>query len=155
MIYRLSDGQSMSIWWAAIAITTASPAVLAEEIDADLQVGAFHLAIDRLADVVHEGGAHGDVGVQTDLFRHDAGEPSDFGRVIEDVLPIAGTVFQPPHEPQNLGMQIVKPEFERHGGFLRIASSVSSLTFWTTSSIRAGWLSAIGRSMACLAMARR
>src|SRR5580765_7255810 len=38
-------------------------AVLAEEVDPDLQVGAFHLAIDRLADVVHEGGADGDVRV--------------------------------------------------------------------------------------------
>ena len=42
-------------------------AVLAQEVDADLQVRALHLAIDRLADVVHERGADGDVRVEADF----------------------------------------------------------------------------------------
>ena len=42
-------------------------AVLAQEVDADLEVRALHLAIDRLADVVQERGAHRDVRVEADF----------------------------------------------------------------------------------------
>ena len=115
-------------------------AVLAEEVDADLQVRALHLAIDRLADVVHERGADGDVGVEADLPRHDAGEARDFGRVIEHVLPVAGAVLQPAHQPQDLrdGDRGGRARRRPRRPSLRIASSVSSLTFCTTSSMRAG-----------------
>ena len=67
-IIASSDGQSMSMWCAAIAIThRLALAVLAQEVDAELEVRALHLAIDRLADVVQERGAHGDVRVEADL----------------------------------------------------------------------------------------
>ncbi len=42
-------------------------AVLAQEVDAELEMRALHLAIDGLADVVQEGGADRDLGVEPDL----------------------------------------------------------------------------------------
>ena len=56
--------------------------------------------------------AHGDMGIQSDFLRHDAGEPCDFGRMRQYVLAVARSEFQPAHQPQNLGMQVVEPEFE-------------------------------------------
>jgi hypothetical protein len=52
----LRDGQSMSMWCAA-GLTTASLA--GRDVDADLQC-PFHLAVDRLAGIVEERGAHGE-----------------------------------------------------------------------------------------------
>ena len=91
-------------------------AVLAQKIDADLEVRALHFAIDRLADVVQERRAHRDVRVEADFPRHDAGEAGDFRRMVQHVLPVAGAEFQPAHEPQDLRMEIVEPELERHRG---------------------------------------
>jgi hypothetical protein len=54
------------------------------------------------------------VRVETDLFRHDAGEPRDFCGMRQHVLPVAGAKFQASHQPEDLGMQIVQPELERH-----------------------------------------
>src|SRR5262245_3261153 len=94
-------------------------AVLAEEVDAELQVRALHFAIDRLADVVDERGADRDVRVEADLLRHDAGEARDFGGVREHVLAVAGAELQAAHQPQDVGMQIVQPELEGdRGAFL-------------------------------------
>ena len=53
-------------------------AVLAEELEAELEVRALEIAVDRLADVVQERGARRDVAVQPELLRHDAGEERDF-----------------------------------------------------------------------------
>ena len=77
------------------------------------EVRALHLAVDRLADVVQERRAHGDVRVEADLPRHDAGQPRDLRRVGQHVLAVAGAVLQPAHQPQDLRMQIVQAELER------------------------------------------
>ena len=74
-------------------------AVLAEEVDAELEMRALQIAIDRLADVVDERGAHGDLRVEAELPRHDAGEERDFLRVVQHVLPVAGAELEPPHQP--------------------------------------------------------
>ena len=62
-------------------------AVLAQEVDADLQVRPFHLAVDRLADVVEERGAHGARARRGRLPGHDAGEAGDFRRVRSTFCP--------------------------------------------------------------------
>ena len=90
-------------------------AVLAQEVDADLQVRPFHLAIDRLADIVEERGADRDVGVEAHFPGHDAGEPRDLGGVGQHVLPVAGSVLQPAHQPQDLRVEVVEAELERDG----------------------------------------
>ena len=96
--------------------------------------------------------------VEPELLGHDAGQERDFLRVVQDVLAVAGAELQAPHQPQHLGMEVVEPELE--GGrlaFRRTVSSMSTLTFSTTSSIRAGWMrpSAISRSIAWRAISRR
>ena len=87
-------------------------AVLAEEVDADLEVRALHLAVDRLADVVQERRADGDVRVDAELPGHDAREARDLGGVIEHVLAVAGAELEASHQPQDLGVQIVQAELE-------------------------------------------
>ena len=42
-------------------------AVLAQEVEAELEVRALQIAVDRLADVVQERGARGDVAVEAEL----------------------------------------------------------------------------------------
>ena len=88
-------------------------AVLPEEIDAELEMRALHLAIDGLADVVQERRAHGDVGVQPDFLRHDAREPRHLRRVREHVLAVARAELQASHQPENLGVEVVQAELER------------------------------------------
>ena len=74
---------------------------------------ALQVAVDGFADVVQKCGARGDVAVEAELLRHDAGEERDLLRVIEDVLAVAGSELQPPHQPQHFGMQIEEAELER------------------------------------------
>ncbi len=94
-------------------------AVLAQKVDADLQMRAFHLAIDRLADVVHERRADGDVRVDPDFGRHDARQTRHLSGVGQHVLAVAGAVLQASHQPVNFGMQVVQPELEGdRGAFL-------------------------------------
>ena len=87
-------------------------AVLAQEIDAELEVRPLHLAVDGLADVVKERRAHRDVRVEADFPGHDAGQPRHFGRVRQDVLPVAGAELQASHQPEDLGVEIVQAELE-------------------------------------------
>src|SRR3954470_12417311 len=94
-------------------------AVAAQEVDTDLQVRAFHLAIDRLADIVDERGTDRNVGVEPDLTGHDAGQPRDLGGMCEHVLPVAGAVLEAAHQPVDFRVKIVQPELEGdRGAFL-------------------------------------
>ena len=112
-IIASTDGQSMSMWCAATAMQDRLRfAVLAQEVEAELEVRALEVAVDGLADVVQERGAGGDVGVEPELLRHDAGQERDFLRVVQDVLAVAGAELEAPHQPQHLGMEIVEPELE-------------------------------------------
>ena len=79
------------------------------------EVRALHLAVDGLADVVHEGGSDGDVRVESDFAGHDAGQPRDFRRVGEHVLPVARAVLEAAHQAADIGVQIVEAEVERDG----------------------------------------
>ena len=90
-------------------------AVFSEEVDAELEVGSLHLAVDRLANVVQERGADGDVRIETDFPRHDAGEPRDLSRVGEHVLTVARPELQPSHEAEDLRMKVVQPQLEGDG----------------------------------------
>ena len=120
-IIASSDGQSMSMWCAATACRTGSAlAVLAQEVEAELEVRALEIAVDGLADVVQERGAGRDVGVEPELLGHDAGQERDFLRVVQDVLAVAGAELQATHQPQHFGMEVVEPELE--GGRLAFAA---------------------------------
>ena len=123
-IIASSDGQSMSMWWAATACSTGSLSpCLRRKSRPELEVRALQVAIDGLADVVEERGARRDVAVEAELLGHDAGEERDFLRVVEDVLAVAGAELQPSHQAQDLGVQVVEAELE--GGRLALACGPS------------------------------
>src|SRR5438445_7391435 len=88
-------------------------AVLAEEVEPQLQVRPLQIAIDGLADVVQKRRARGDVAVEADFLGHDAREKRDLARVVQHVLPVAGAELQPAHQPQDLGVKIVEAQLER------------------------------------------
>jgi hypothetical protein len=99
-----------------MAMTTASLlAVLAEEVDAEFEVRAAEVAIDGLADVVHERRARRDRGVEADLARHDAGEVGHFLRVVEHVLTVARAELQLAHQPHDFQVQVEQAELEGGG----------------------------------------
>src|SRR5687767_10764012 len=90
--------------------------VLAQQIHAELEMRPFHLAIDRLADVVEERRPCGDVLVDPELARHEPGEERDLLRVTQDVLPVTRAVLQFSHQPEDLGVDVVQAELERGRG---------------------------------------
>src|SRR5256886_291795 len=78
--------------------------VLRRHLDAELDVRAVVLVREHLADVVQQGAALGELDVELQLGRHDAGEPGDFLGVLQDVLPVRGAVAHPPHQLHELGV---------------------------------------------------
>jgi hypothetical protein len=87
-------------------------AVLPQKIESELEVRALQVPVDGLANVVQECCPRGDVAVEPELLRHDARKKRDFLRMTEDILPVARTELQPPHQAQHFGMQVVQPELE-------------------------------------------
>src|SRR6266480_200659 len=73
-------------------------AELGRHLDAKLDVRAVVLVREHLADVVQQGAALGELDVELQLGRHNAGEPGDFLRVLQDVLPVRRAVAHPPHQ---------------------------------------------------------
>src|SRR6266705_2539233 len=76
--------------------------VLRRHLDAQLHVRAVVLVRQHLADVVEQRAALGELHVELQLGRHDAGEPRDFFGVIEDVLPVGRPVFHAADELDQL-----------------------------------------------------
>ena len=68
---------------------------------------AVDLVVDRLADVVQQAGALGDLDVGAELGGHDAGEVRDLDGVVEHVLAVAGAVLEAPEDPDELGRHAV------------------------------------------------
>ena len=62
--------------------------VLAQQIDAELEMATLHLPVDRLADVVQQPGALGDMDVDFQLCRHGSGEIGHLLRMFEHVLAV-------------------------------------------------------------------
>ena len=65
-------------------------------------MAAFHVVVGRLADVVQQAGAAGEVAVEADLLGHHAGEERDFDRVPQHVLAVAGAEVQPAEQVDDL-----------------------------------------------------
>ena len=70
-------------------------AVPLEEVGADLGMAPFQLVVGRLADVVQQAAAAGQVAVQADHLGHHAGEERHFDAVPQHVLAVAGAEVQP------------------------------------------------------------
>ena len=62
-------------------------AVLVEHLTAELEMRAFHLAVDRLADVVQQAAALGDRVVDAELDGHERRELRHFERVHSTFCP--------------------------------------------------------------------
>ncbi|MPN62693.1 hypothetical protein SDC9_210446 [bioreactor metagenome] len=62
------------------------------KIRADFYMGAFHLVVNRLADIVQQPCPFRQFCVRTDLGRHNGGEMCDFQRMLEYVLAVACAV---------------------------------------------------------------
>ena len=148
------------MWCAAMAWSDRlALAVLPQEVDADLEVRALHLAVDRLADVVQERGADGRVRVEAELPRHDAGEVRDLlaSGSARSGRSSCGTSAGPSAGAPRGARSWMPSSKAAASPSLRTVSSSSAFTFSTTSSMRAGWMrpSAISRSIACRAISRR
>ena len=88
--------------------------VLPGHLHANLHVGALHLVVQSLADVMEQAGPLGHGGVQPQLAGHHAGEEGHLDRVVQDVLPIAGAVAQPAQELDQLVVDAVDAHLQ-HG----------------------------------------
>ena len=86
--------------------------VLAGDIHADFHVGALHLVVHRLADVMQQTGAAGDDWVDAQLAGHHAGQERHLHGVVEHVLPVTRAVTQPAEQPHDLRMDTVQPGLE-------------------------------------------
>src|SRR6185295_9562228 len=87
-------------------------AVLAQQVDAELEMGAVHLAVDRLADVVEDAGPAGDLDVRLELGRHGAGQERHLAAVVEDVLAVRRPIAEASEQLDQLGVEIRDAELE-------------------------------------------
>src|SRR5438132_719525 len=87
-------------------------AELLQDVAAELEMGSFLLAVDRLSDVVQQAGALGDLGAGAELARHARGEPRDLLRMLQDVLAVGRPVLQSPEQLDELGVKIRDRELE-------------------------------------------
>src|SRR3954469_8187434 len=81
--------------------------VLRRDLDAELHVRPFVLVREDLADVVEQGATLREYDVETQLARHDAGEPCDLLGVLQDVLTVTRAPMHPAHELHQLGVEAV------------------------------------------------
>src|SRR5438067_3720350 len=87
-------------------------AVLGEHLQRQLRVAPLLLVRQRLADVVEQPHALGQLDVDLDLGRHHPREPGDLLRVLEAVLAVGSPELHAAHELDELGMQPVHPDLE-------------------------------------------
>ena len=73
---------------------------------------SFDFMVDRLADVVKQTGALGNLDVSAQLSGHDTGQMSDFDRMLQNILTVARPVFQSSEQLDQLRMQSVDTGIE-------------------------------------------
>ena len=66
------------------------------QIPADNGMRTFHLMVDSLADVVEQPSTFCHSHIYSQLSRHYTTEECDFKRVLQDILTVAGPVFETP-----------------------------------------------------------
>ncbi len=69
--------------------------VFPQKFHADLHMGAFHLMIDRLPDIMQQTGAPRDSGIGAQLDGHDSRQMGYLHRMLEDILAITCPILQP------------------------------------------------------------
>ena len=88
--------------------------VLFGHVHANLHVGALHLVVQCLADVVEQASPLGHRGVKPQLAGHQAGQKGHFLRVVQHVLAVAGAVAQPAQQLHQLVVDAVDAHLQ-HG----------------------------------------
>ena len=94
-------------------------AVLLADVDADLDVTALNLVVERLADIMQQTGTAGQLDIDTQLAGHQASQPGHFQRMAQHILAEAGAVLQTANELDQVGMQAVNAQL--HNGFVALA----------------------------------
>ena len=89
--------------------------VLLRKLHAPLDMAAFHLVVDGLAEVVQQTCALGKRHVHAQLAREQPRNVGDLDGVVQDVLAIGCAVFLAAEELDDLGMQVVNAGFETRG----------------------------------------
>ena len=77
------------------------------QLHANLDVGAFHLVVDGLAQVVKQARALGHSDVGADLSSQQSGHVAHLNGVVQHVLAVAGAVFHAAQELDELGVEAV------------------------------------------------
>ena len=102
--------------------------------------------VGRLADVVQQAGAAGQVAVHAHLFGHHAGDERHFDRMPQHVLAVAGAVVQPAEQVDDsfvAGRGLAFPARPLRRSCW-ICASISFCVSATSSSIRDGMDAAVG-----------
>src|SRR3954452_12708090 len=81
-------------------------AVLLQHLPSELEMRTFHLAIDRLADIVQKTAALGDRVVDAELHRHERRQLRDFERMDENILSVRRAVTKTAEELENLRVDV-------------------------------------------------
>ncbi len=109
---EIGEITSQSSWCEAMAlITTSGSPYFFAHLGADLGVGALPLVIDRLADIVQQPRAAGQLLVQAQLGGEHPGEVGDLLAVLQHVLGVGGAVLQPAEQLDDLRVHALDSEF--------------------------------------------
>ncbi len=87
-------------------------AILLGKFSAYKSVGPFHLVIHCFADVVQKADPLGILDVESQFARHAAANESYFDGMVQDVLSVAGPVFEFTHEPDELRVDAVNADIK-------------------------------------------
>jgi hypothetical protein len=110
----ITDVASQSPWWEAmLLITTGCSLYFFPDFYANFNVGAFHLMIERLPDVMKQTGTFRQCNVFSQFSRHKPGQVRHFHGVLEHVLAIACTKLQTSQDLDQIRVQAVNANLER------------------------------------------
>ncbi|MPM14307.1 hypothetical protein SDC9_60669 [bioreactor metagenome] len=88
--------------------------VLSGKFHAQLHMGAFHLVVHGLAQIVKQARPLGGLRVRAQLYGHHTGDVADLDGVLQNVLAVAGAVMKPAQHLHKLRMEIAHAGF-KHG----------------------------------------
>src|SRR5690606_18369649 len=87
-------------------------AVLPSNLYAQLEVGSFHVTINGFADVVKQSGTLADFHIGTQFSRHDCGKICYVTAVIENVLPVTGSIPESAQQAENFVVKLMDSQLE-------------------------------------------
>ena len=86
--------------------------IFSENFAGDESVGAFHLKIDRFAEVMQESGAFRHLNVRPDFRREHRADVRNFHGVVENILPVRTSVFHFTQKMNDFGRKSGDSRFE-------------------------------------------